>query len=70
MAVLRPELSRKAEEILHVYGGVQGLASRPVWLVNTVLKTFFTEHEQSELWDYLYHGAGKEVRLLLRESAV
>jgi hypothetical protein len=46
-------LSRKAEAILLVYGGPEGLIEQPNWLVSLVLKSFFSEKEGRIITDYL-----------------
>jgi hypothetical protein len=50
---LPPDLQRKADEILAAYGGLKGLAYRPAWLVNIVLKSFFNESESNEIQKFL-----------------
>ncbi len=62
MRELPSDLRRKAEGLLHVYGGFQGLARNPPWLVAIVLKTWFTDAERKELVKYLAQGVKRDLR--------
>lgn len=68
MKELPLELRRKAAGILRIYGGLEGLAKNPPWLIGMVLKTWFTGAERREIVEYLFQGPRKEVgRLILKE---
>ena len=64
-------LRSKAESLLHVYGGLEGLSKNPPWLIGIVLKTWFTEAEKKLIVEFLLHGVKREARLpMLREMEV
>ncbi len=71
MKNLPSNLRRKAEGLLHVYGGLEGLSKNPPWLINIVLKTWFTEIERRELLEYLFQGLKREARLpMMKELGI
>ncbi len=59
MRELPPSLRRKVDDVLLAYGGLRGLANRPAWLMDIVLKTFFTDAEAKEILKYLAHRRSK-----------
>ena len=64
------DLTRKADRILSNYGGLQGLASKPAWLVSEVLSAFFTDEERREIVKFrLFRGAQKEISKILQKKA-
>lgn len=60
---LSSDLRKKAESLLRVYGGLDGFSKNPPWLINTVLRTWFTEEERSEIMRFLFQGMKKYDRL-------
>ena len=65
---LPPDLSKKAEGLLHFYGGLEGLSRNPAWVVGIVLKSWFTESEARQIVRYIVQGVKPEARnLYLRE---
>ncbi len=65
------ELKKKCQGLLEVYGGLEGLASRPPWLVNAVLKALFTEAERVQILIYLFRNLRPERRgRLLKDLGV
>ncbi len=71
MKKLPLELKKKSQGLLEVYGGLEGLASRPPWLVNAVLKALFTEAERVQILLYLFRGLRPERRgRLMRDLGV
>ncbi len=65
MKTLSSGLRRKAEGVLRVYGGVEGLSKNPPWLINVVLRTWFTEAERREILEFILRGMEKRARLLV-----
>lgn len=64
------DLTKKADRILSNYGGLQGLASKPAWLVSEVLSAFFTDEERREIVKLrLFKGTQKEISQLLQSKA-
>jgi hypothetical protein len=61
MKKLPAELRHKAEGMLRVYGGIEGLAKNPAWLINAVLKTWFTDSERKLLLNYISEAPGSGV---------
>lgn len=43
------DLSNRANRVLSGYGGVEGLAQKPAWIICEVLNAFFTEEERKEI---------------------
>ncbi len=71
MKRLSSELQSKAEGLLRVYGGLEGLAKNPPWVIDKVLKTWFTENERKAIVNFLFQGLRKENRgLILREMGM
>ncbi len=71
MKRLTSELSRKAEGLLRVYGGLEGLSRNPPWLVNMVLRTWFEDAERKQIVEVLLQGMKREVRVpLMREMGL
>ena len=68
MKTLPSDLRKKADGLLRVYGGIDGLSHNPPWVIGVVLKTWFTEAERKPLVEFMLHGARREVKVpLLRE---
>jgi len=58
-------LRRKADGLLHVYGGLEGLSKNPPWLIDVVLNTWFTEDERKAIVEFLFQGVKRDARLLI-----
>jgi len=68
----RPErdLTRKANQILKVYGGLEGLARKPAWLISEVLSAFFTDNERREIVKLrVFKGLQKDIHRTLQNKA-
>ncbi len=71
MKTLSSRLRYKAKGVLRVYGGVEGLSKNPPWLINIVLRTWFTEAERREIMEFILGWMEKQTRLLaLRDLKV
>ena len=58
-------MRRKAEDLLHAYGGLDGLSRNPPWVIGIVLRTWFSEAERKILVDFILQGARREARALI-----
>jgi len=56
------DLTKKANRILSGYGGLEGLARKPAWIIGEVLNAFFTIDERREIIKLrLFKGSQKEI---------
>ncbi len=62
------ELKNKSQGLLEVYGGLDGLSSRPPWLINAVLKALFTEAERVQILLYLFRDLRSDRRVRLMKD--
>ena len=53
MVRLAPSILERANRLLGAYGGLQGLATQPAWLISYVLKTFFDKGEANKILAYV-----------------
>ena len=64
------DLTKKANLILSGYGGLEGLARMPAWIVGEVLSAFFTKEEGREIVKLrLFKGEQKEILRRLQSKA-
>ena len=64
------DLTKKANQILAFYGGLEGLARRPAWIISEVLKAFFTDEERREIVKLRsFRGSQKEILRMLQGKA-
>jgi hypothetical protein len=71
LARLSSSVHRKAEGLLRTYGGLEEFSKNPPWLINQVLKTWFTEKERREIVEFLLRDFRKEARIpILREMGM
>ena len=64
------DLTRKANQILKVYGGLEGLARKPAWLISEVLSAFFTDNERREIVKLrVFKGLQKDIHRTLQNKA-
>lgn len=64
------DLTRKANQILAVYGGLEGLARKPAWIISEVLRAFFTDEERREIIKLrTFRGLQKEILQRLQSKA-
>ena len=71
MKELSFELRRKTEHLLRTYGGLEGLSRNPPWVIDKVLRTWFTEPERRQIVNALLSDLKKDARLpILREMGM
>ena len=71
LSQLQPDLRRKANQILSGYGGPEGLAWKPAWLIGEVLSAFFTDEERREILRLsVFRGAEKEILRMRKSKAI
>ena len=64
------DIAKKATQVLTVYGGLEGLARMPVWLISEVLSAFFTDKETKEIVELRpFKGAKKDILRMLQSKA-
>lgn len=68
MKTLSPGLDGKAESLLHFYGGLEGFAKNPPWLIAIVLRTWFTASERNEIVEFMFRGLKSESRLPIKKE--
>lgn len=65
------ELKNKSQRLLYLYGGLEGLAAKPPWLANAVVKALFTEAERVQILLYLFKDMERDRRMrLMRDFEV
>lgn len=70
MSYSQRDLSKKADQILFDYGGLEGLAKKPVWLIGEVLSAFFTEEERKEIMKLrVFKGIQEDILRALKSKA-
>jgi hypothetical protein len=64
------DITKKATRVLSVYGGLEGLARMPAWLISEVLSAFFTDQERREIVRLRpFRGAKKDILRMLQSKA-
>ena len=64
------DITKKATQVLSVYGGLEGLARMPAWLISEVLSAFFTDQERKEIVKLRpFKGAKKDILRMLQSKA-
>ncbi len=68
---LSHDVTRKASQVLSSYGGLEGLAKNPTWIIGAVLDTFFTERERKEILrlDLFKRDRGEVLHILQNKPA-
>ncbi|MDE1853124.1 MAG: hypothetical protein KGI38_05160 [Thaumarchaeota archaeon] len=68
MKKLPADLRKRAENLLRAYNGLEGFSKNPPWLIDIVLKTWFTEAERRKLLDFLLQGVNRETGLRMSKE--
>ena len=64
------DITKKATQVLSVYGGLEGLARKPAWLISEVLSAFFTDKEREEIVKLRpFKGSKKDILRILRSKS-